>query len=499
MALMSGKRNVLKVAVEEWVPWTKIHDDGKGNVSISGPMRFFLDILADKLDFRYELYRPPEPVWSKLLPNGSWLGLLGMVDRGDVEFALGPFGVTHQRETACDFTTPVFVDDVSIMVIRPRLESDMAGFIKPFTLDVWMVILVSMLLVGMVFALLVKAEGAILGRKYANPFSKSAIWIMKSLTQEATEWLPTSHSGRILVTTWLLASLVFMSSYSGILTAMLTVPRVDIPIDSQEDLVNQQDIPWKLEAGSMMYQYYAESTNKLAQRVFKGMSGTFGDCWSHREPIAKGEFAAICDRTTMKKAMSWDFSTTGECHLYASKETIRGNFALSVAFQIKSAYLEKTNRVIARILEVGLLNKWIGDQIRNSSECFKPPTVDVGEGVTSPLNLTSVTGPFLMLGAGYVISVAAFLLELLVGGASEQKKEKATLSRRYSIEHGTGVVTPFVTVLKCFVVLTFVPNNSGAAVACFGDPYFKRSFLRASNSDADSLQVTNFRVLLRTQ
>lgn len=51
--------------------------------------------------------------------------------------------------------------------------------------------------------------------------------------------------------TWLLASLVFMSSYSGILTAMLTLPRVTIPIDSLSDLVAQVKLPWRLEAGSM--------------------------------------------------------------------------------------------------------------------------------------------------------------------------------------------------------------------------------------------------------
>ena len=69
-------------------------------------------------------------------------------------------------------------------------------------------------------------------------------------------WLPPHDAGRVLVTTWLLASLVFMSSYGGILTAMLTVPRVTIPIDSMYDLVAQNDMPWKVEGGSMLYQYF---------------------------------------------------------------------------------------------------------------------------------------------------------------------------------------------------------------------------------------------------
>ena len=71
-----------------------------------------------------------------------------------------------------------------------------------------------------------------------------------------TTGLPATDGARVVVATWLLASLVFMSSYSGILTAMLTVPRVDIPIDSMRDLVTQTDIPWRLESGSWMLQYF---------------------------------------------------------------------------------------------------------------------------------------------------------------------------------------------------------------------------------------------------
>ena len=71
-----------------------------------------------------------------------------------------------------------------------------------------------------------------------------------------SKWLPPHDAGRVLVTTWLLASLVFMSSYSGILTAMLSLPRINIPIDSLTDLVAQDEMPWKLEGGSSLHQYF---------------------------------------------------------------------------------------------------------------------------------------------------------------------------------------------------------------------------------------------------
>lgn len=79
-----------------------------------------------------------------------------------------------------------------------------------------------------------------------------------------SEWLPRRDEGRLLVTTWLLASLVFMSSYSGILTAMLTVPRVTIPIDSIADLVRQSQLPWRFEGGSSMYQYFQVPVQTLS-------------------------------------------------------------------------------------------------------------------------------------------------------------------------------------------------------------------------------------------
>lgn len=50
-----------------------------------------------------------------------------------------------------------------------------------------------------------------------------------------------------------------------------------------------------------------ESDDPVGRRVFDEKAGTFQDCWAARQDVADGEFAAICDRTTMMKAMSWDF------------------------------------------------------------------------------------------------------------------------------------------------------------------------------------------------
>ncbi|XP_050692919.1 glutamate receptor ionotropic, delta-2-like [Eriocheir sinensis] len=176
----------------------------------------------------------------------------------EAEFALGPFTITPQRETVSDFAVPLVSENKAIFMQRPRQETDVAGFLKPFKAEV-----------NCATILFVRAEGKIFGHLVGKVNSHALLWVLKALTQEmiyiyhspppplpkGSNWLPRHNASRVLAATWLLASLVFMSSYGGILTAMLTVPRVTIPIDSLEDLVAQDDLPWRLEAGSMATQY----------------------------------------------------------------------------------------------------------------------------------------------------------------------------------------------------------------------------------------------------
>ncbi|XP_066976896.1 probable glutamate receptor [Macrobrachium rosenbergii] len=390
---------VLTIAAGEWVPYTKFNEDVPEGFTIEGPMKELLNIFTKLLNFDYKLVRTADNLWGGPLPNGSWTGMLGILKRQEAELSIAPFFITPQREEVCDFTIPVYIDNQAILMIRPTLQSDVSGFLKPFTMEVWLLIVASLISMVLVMNFIVNLEHKIHGDDNGFFFSKISLWILKALTQESSEWLPTKDAGRFLVFIWLMASFVFMSCYSGILTALLTVPKVDIPINSLSDLARQTKLPWRLEAGSMMYSFFEESTEELGKKVFNEKIGTFQDCWEDRERIAAGEFAAICDTTTMMKSMSWDFSKTGKCHLYRSREKVYTNGILSVAFRTKSSYLPKANKIILTLKEAGIMDKWLRDQMANSSQCLRPPTADRTGGI-QPLDFESFTGSFLLLLGG---------------------------------------------------------------------------------------------------
>ncbi|XP_068216605.1 glutamate receptor ionotropic, kainate glr-3-like [Palaemon carinicauda] len=328
--------------------------------------------------------------------------MIGMLERGEVEFALGPFTITPQRETVCNFLLPVHNDNKAILTVRPGLTNDLSGFLKPFTVEVWFLILLSFIVIGFAMTLIVISEANIFGHSSENLVLRSTQWVFSTFAQESSDWIPKKNAARIVMTTWLFATLIFMSSYSGILTAMLTLPRVTIPIDSLEDLVAQTKLPWRLEKGSMATQYLMESTDPVRREVVARSSGFFYDCWKSKEDIAAGKFAGVCDETTMKKAMSWDFSSTGQCHLYMTREKVLSGAMMGIAFQINSSYFEGANNVIHRVKQGGLVGKWLKDQITNTTECLKPPSSDRRDGIKA-LDLNVFAGPLIFVVGGEIV------------------------------------------------------------------------------------------------
>lgn len=53
-----------------------------------------------------------------------------------MEFGLGPFFATEEREKVCDFSEPVYTDHYALFMVRPAISSDVSGFTKPFTKEV---------------------------------------------------------------------------------------------------------------------------------------------------------------------------------------------------------------------------------------------------------------------------------------------------------------------------------------------------------------------------
>ncbi|ROT78136.1 Variant Ionotropic Glutamate Receptor [Penaeus vannamei] len=233
--------NCLKFCIADWPPYT-IFKTWSPPYKVAGSTVDVVNIIAEKLGICYTVVRASDNDWGTALPNGSWSGTLGMLNRGEADMSAVVYSVTDKRKQAVDFSEPVHVDELTIGYLRPVLESDMAGFVKPYTLSMWGVLLAAILIACAVLSCLQNAydairpsderEGAATASHLEN-LKSSTLWVFSILLAQSNSW---EVKARFLAGVWLLMVFVVATVYRSNLMAMLISPKVKLPFDSLEEL-----------------------------------------------------------------------------------------------------------------------------------------------------------------------------------------------------------------------------------------------------------------------
>ena len=91
----------LKVAAEHWSPLFHIYcnkieidksngcSDKKGNMTYGGALWDFLSYIKLARNVTITILRPPTPTWGFCYSANNCTGMIGMVNRREVDFALG--------------------------------------------------------------------------------------------------------------------------------------------------------------------------------------------------------------------------------------------------------------------------------------------------------------------------------------------------------------------------------------------------------------------------
>ncbi|KAK8392236.1 hypothetical protein O3P69_017672 [Scylla paramamosain] len=80
---------------------------------------------------------PHDQQYGSRLENGTWTGIVGQVASREVDMSAIPLIINANRNRVVDPGFPLISDPVVLSYIKPVQRADLAGFIKPFTLQVW--------------------------------------------------------------------------------------------------------------------------------------------------------------------------------------------------------------------------------------------------------------------------------------------------------------------------------------------------------------------------
>ncbi|CAL1275618.1 unnamed protein product [Larinioides sclopetarius] len=109
----------------------------KGTLQLGGIEGRFLDLISKVLGFTCHLKSPLDREIGTLYENGSWTGLIGMLQRKEADMALNFLVSSEQRSKAVIFSDPYEMSDIRFLVDKPGVVPAKWSVFYPFDITTW--------------------------------------------------------------------------------------------------------------------------------------------------------------------------------------------------------------------------------------------------------------------------------------------------------------------------------------------------------------------------
>uniref|UniRef100_A0A3B3THT0 Glutamate receptor n=1 Tax=Poecilia latipinna TaxID=48699 RepID=A0A3B3THT0_9TELE len=242
------------------------YQDFEGNEQYEGFCVDMLRELAGILKFSFKIKLVDDGLYGAPEPNGSWTGMVGELINRKADLAVAGFTITSEREKVIDFSKPFMTLGISILYrVQLGRKPGYFSFLDPFSPAVWLFMLLAYLAVSCVLFLAarlspyewynpqpcLRERRDILENQYTLG---NSLWFpIGGFMQQGSEIMPRALSTRCVSGVWWAFTLIIISSYTANLAAFLTVQRMEVPIESPDDLADQTNIEYgTIHGGSTM-------------------------------------------------------------------------------------------------------------------------------------------------------------------------------------------------------------------------------------------------------
>lgn len=213
--------------------------------------------LKEALNFKLDMLQVDNYGWN-LYGNGTFTGLIGLLQRREVEFGANAALMRPDRIPLVDRTGETLNIRALIFFRQPSLSSISNIFILPFEIRVWLCIFLFYLLavIATYFQVILHRETSLLD---------SISMVMGAICQQGHDGTPSSLSGRVVFWTTFIASVFIFTSYSACIVALLQSP--SHAIKDINDLVSS---PLYFGAQDQVYNhfYFKEATSKSIRNLY---------------------------------------------------------------------------------------------------------------------------------------------------------------------------------------------------------------------------------------
>ena len=216
---------------------THIADEyGRNKSRFVGYIPDLIDLLRKRMGF------VPELVLAST--NQSYTGAVRSMRNGEYDIIVSDMTVTSERRELAVFSTSIYDYSLRLVMRKPTVDRiEVFAFLKPFSLSLWLSILVITICTSIFVYLVERDDNEALRDRSTVSMGAMSIWYsVGNVMGYGADFQVTTVAGRLLTVALYILSLVLVASYTANLASNLTISKTKFTINGIEDL-RQGKIP----------------------------------------------------------------------------------------------------------------------------------------------------------------------------------------------------------------------------------------------------------------
>lgn len=366
------------------------------NSTLSIPDAPLITILSEVLKFKFDIIQPEDNTYGEN-KDGNWTGLLGLMQRKQADLIINKLSLTEERASLVDVSIPYQYVHMTFITDKPKYVPDMMAMLHPFSLSLWLAVVVSFLLVQPLLYLF---------RIKNYSFQNMLFKIFGSLLEKAVNIKLRKVSTKILILSWVLGAMLITQSYKAVLLSFLTFP-------SLRGIRDIAELAEAAEKSSFMCSTYAGTTFYTDTFVYSADESwqRIGRCLQ-RSNKNTFEVESFLKPSTYQKAfmgVKFHLKTLGKKYFISDDVFYYDLHVLGI--QKSFCCKDLLDYALLRVAAAGIFDKFDReDEFFMALDKNDPPDEDPNR----KLSLEDFFTAFIILILGYFLSFTAFAFEILL-------------------------------------------------------------------------------------
>ncbi|CAL8111542.1 unnamed protein product [Orchesella dallaii] len=423
--LLRGRH--LRTGQSEIFHWAYVDSqDTNGNVQFAGSF-YSIQVEAMKR-FNYTLDVKQLDTYASI-ENGTWIGTTGCVLNGECDLAIC-LSPEYIWGYGMEFSPAISTAELIFWTNFPRSDPKWYGFLLPFSVTVWIFVIIGNLMIGMILLLtMYHAEDGIMSSRVLE----AGIFLPFTLAMEqGVSQVPPMLRFRFLTLVWLMTTMVIGTAYKSLLRNNLMFPPKDeVPLTHAE-LADRKDYVATLYSfGELELDHFKSSTDPKIQQIYKRLKlvNERTECLHNVLLNYKQTCGAWHPPSTMLIAKFLTLNILVD-PLIHSKDHVALSY-MTLAFPKGSILVDTFSGIVSSITEGGIYQKFAKDETyklkksgvdfwKNATEYQKESKIyrilksqieSSFESDDRPLTLSSLWVVLLFIPGGCMIGLVTCVLE----------------------------------------------------------------------------------------